>query len=183
MWKGGRTISSHGYVLIRVGINHHLASRNGYAYEHRIVAEKMLGRRLCSKEIIHHKDGNKKNNARSNLEILGSIAEHRQRHRTAARDLRNPGEPNPIIKCKCGCDQSFRKYDAANRPKKYVSGHNPIASPTMDAIYKALGCGPLDRRSISIKIEIPVLPVASALSKMKNKGLVRRAGHGIWERI
>lgn len=43
-WKGGRTITEHGYVLLRVGSQHHLADVRGYAYEHRIVAERMLNR-------------------------------------------------------------------------------------------------------------------------------------------
>lgn len=44
MWKGGRSIASNGYVLVRVGKKHHLADVRGYAYEHRIVAEQKLGR-------------------------------------------------------------------------------------------------------------------------------------------
>lgn len=31
-WKGGRTIASNGYVLIKVGKEHHLADVRGYAY-------------------------------------------------------------------------------------------------------------------------------------------------------
>lgn len=45
-WRGGRSIASNGYVLIRVGTGHHLADVRGYAYEHRVVAENSLGRRL-----------------------------------------------------------------------------------------------------------------------------------------
>lgn len=46
MWKGGRAVTSHGYVLIRVGAEHHLADVRDYAYEHRLVAAEKLGRRL-----------------------------------------------------------------------------------------------------------------------------------------
>ena len=44
MWKGGRSVASNGYVLIRVGMDHHLADVRGYAYEHRLVAEKKIRR-------------------------------------------------------------------------------------------------------------------------------------------
>lgn len=44
-WKGGRSIASNGYVLLRMP-GHHLADVRGYVYEHRLVAEQKLGRRL-----------------------------------------------------------------------------------------------------------------------------------------
>jgi len=39
-------------------------------HEHRIVAEKMLGRKLTSKDVVHHKDGDRHNNDPSNLEVM-----------------------------------------------------------------------------------------------------------------
>lgn len=42
-WKGGRSIASNGYMLVRVGLSHHLADVRGYAYEHRLVAEQKIG--------------------------------------------------------------------------------------------------------------------------------------------
>ena len=59
MWRGGRTVASNGYVLVRVGIGHHLADVRGYAYEHRLVAEAKFGRRLLRGEVVHHADGDK----------------------------------------------------------------------------------------------------------------------------
>ena len=44
-------------------------------HEHRVVAEKMLGRPLLSTEYVHHKDGNPHNNDFANLECL-STSEH-----------------------------------------------------------------------------------------------------------
>jgi hypothetical protein len=122
-WKGGRSIASNGYVLIRVGPEHHLADVRGYAYEHRLVAEEKLGRRLGPGEIVHHINHDKKDNRPGNLEIVADAAQHRVHHRTNT-SKRKPGEPNPEIGCACGCGTSFPKFDASNRPRRFVSGHN-----------------------------------------------------------
>ncbi len=78
-WKGGRSVASNGYVLVRVGIGHHLADVRGYAYEHRVEAEKKIGRRLRRGEQVHHIDGNKKNNAIANLQCM-TAEDHTRLH-------------------------------------------------------------------------------------------------------
>lgn len=123
-WKGGRLIASNGYVLVRVGPSHHLADVRGYAYEHRIVAEKKLGRRLLPSEQVHHADGNKKNNEPDNLEVFRSIAEHRAHHRLSGCSRRLPNEKNVDIMCACGCGAVFKKFDPSGRPRMFVTGHN-----------------------------------------------------------
>lgn len=54
------------------------------AYEHRIVAEKMIGRKLRKNEIVHHKNGNTKDNRPSNLEIMDN-ADHIRHHLTGPK--------------------------------------------------------------------------------------------------
>ncbi len=56
------------------------ARANGYAPEHRLKASKMIGRPLRHDEIVHHKDGNKKNNRARNLQIV-TRKEHFSIHR------------------------------------------------------------------------------------------------------
>lgn len=123
LWNGGRSVASNGYVLIRVGCDHHLADSRGYAYEHRLIAEAKIGRKLQPGEQVHHIDGNKQNNDPENLEVTSGIAEHRVHHRRR-KDLRVPGEDNPLIDCACGCGVQLPKYDTSNRPRMFVSGHN-----------------------------------------------------------
>lgn len=64
-----RLINSAGYVQLYMP-GHPLADKNGYVYEHRYVAESMLGRDLLPTEVVHHRDGNKQNNLPHNLEVM-----------------------------------------------------------------------------------------------------------------
>jgi hypothetical protein len=48
-------------------------------HQHRIVAEKKIGRKLKKGEIVHHKDGNPQNNKPNNLLVM-TQAEHAALH-------------------------------------------------------------------------------------------------------
>jgi hypothetical protein len=50
-----------------------------------MLAEVMLGRELTSGEIVHHIDGDKTNNAYSNLDVLSGDAKHRNVHNQLER--------------------------------------------------------------------------------------------------
>lgn len=124
LWKGGRSVASNGYVLIRVGKAHHLSDVRGYAYEHRLVAEQKLGRRLRPGEIPHHINGVKSDNRPENIEVIESHFAHRVLHRTSGKRRQNPHEPNPLIPCACGCGEMFPRFDRSGRPRSFINGHN-----------------------------------------------------------
>jgi hypothetical protein len=123
-FKGGRLITKEGYVIVFVGVAHHLADVRGYAYEHRIEAEKKIGRKLKPSEQVHHKDENPQNNAHDNLVVARSIKYHRYLHRKKNSKSRKPGQRNPVVKCACSCGASFKKFDSSNRLRKFIRGHN-----------------------------------------------------------
>ena len=179
-WRGGKTVSSHGYILIRVGTDHHLADVRGYAYEHRIVAEKKIGRKLKPGERIHHINKNKSDNRPKNIMVTGSNAEHFLQHRKSNSNRRLPNESNPVIECKCGCGQTLLKYDITSRPRFYVSGHNPQPAFTQQEIIQMLELGSLHRNVLIRLCKRSPGSISSTLNRLKKKGLVHQISHGVW---
>jgi predicted Rossmann fold nucleotide-binding protein DprA/Smf involved in DNA uptake len=177
-WKGGRTVASNGYVLVKDRDNP-MADVRGYVYEHRLVVSEREGRPLTTREQVHHDDLVKTNNDDDNLELCASLADHRVRHRRRT-DLRMPSEPNVRIECACGCGQQFDRYDGDGRPRRFVSGHNPQPSPTCGAILALLKHGPLSRRVLIARMALTEHAVAVALSKLKRAGRVEQAALGVW---
>lgn len=71
-WRGGKTKSSQGYVLVCVG-------GGKQALEHRVVVEEHIGRKLTTKEHVHHINGIKTDNRIENLKVL-TTSEHNRLH-------------------------------------------------------------------------------------------------------
>jgi len=78
-WKGGRKISSQGYILIHER-EHPNSFISGYMFEHRKIMEKHIGRYLSSKERVHHIDFDRQNNNIENLKLFKNKTEHQQYH-------------------------------------------------------------------------------------------------------
>lgn len=78
-WTGGIKILKGGYVGIYKP-EHPYCNSQKYVPEHRIVMENHLHRYLLPNEIVHHIDGNNKNNDISNLELMMNQSEHAKSH-------------------------------------------------------------------------------------------------------
>jgi hypothetical protein len=74
-YRGGKSHDANGYVTI-TSKGHVGTGRR----EHRVVMERYLKRSLNRDEIVHHRDGDKTNNAIENLEVMTRAAHGKHHH-------------------------------------------------------------------------------------------------------
>ena len=100
LWNIEKVVKKGDY-LYAVVKEHPRASKHGYVLFHRIIMENHLGRLLEGYEVVHHKDGNKKNNKLSNLELT-TISAHCRKHGL------NQGHMIAVLKCP-SCKKIFER--------------------------------------------------------------------------
>lgn len=109
---------------------HERAFDNGCVYEHILVAEKMLGRKLKKEECVHHKDKDRTNNLESNLMVFKTSSDHAAYHNGAKIYLEGDvwvASHDNLICPICGnkksskakmCIECLNKHKAINIPLK-----------------------------------------------------------------
>lgn len=114
-WKGGKFYTKAGYKYI-LNKSHPNATKMGYVLEHRLVAEKNLGRLLSENEIVHHKNGVKDDNRIENLEVI-TQSNHVRKHFGIGNSWAkehdscvNCGTTSEPHYCKGRCKPCYRKH-------------------------------------------------------------------------
>jgi hypothetical protein len=98
---------------------------------HRVVAAAFIGE-IPGNHQVNHKDGDKKNNAHSNLEYVtrSENMDHAYKNGLHAftdrmrKVLSARRKPRRMILCGCGCGVSIETPDRKGRDRFFVSGHN-----------------------------------------------------------
>ena len=72
-WKGGIKVNDLGYIFKKTKIGR---GSQTYEREHRFIFENLLNRKLKQNEVIHHVDGDVKNNKIGNLLFFRSNGAH-----------------------------------------------------------------------------------------------------------
>jgi HNH endonuclease len=96
-WQGGWKINAYGYRMIRVS--------GGYRREHRIIAERALGRPLARDEVVHHIDGNKLRNEGNLLICTKSFHHWLEARIRRRRTLASPPPPQPRKRRRAGTEE------------------------------------------------------------------------------
>lgn len=87
-WGGGKTVR-RGYMLV-MHKNHPRADSRGYAPEHILVMESMLGHPLPEGAVVHHCNGDKIDNRPYNLRLFKTGGEHTAYHEQLKREIGVP---------------------------------------------------------------------------------------------
>lgn len=86
-WKGGKSVSKK-YIILYVvptdpfySMAHPLPNKeHRYILEHRLIMAHYLGRCLSPDEVVHHINGDTKDNRISNLELTNRVLHHKVHH-------------------------------------------------------------------------------------------------------
>lgn len=80
---GIKHVNAQGYIIIKV-----VAGKGRWIGEHILIMEKLIGRKLRQREIVHHIDGDKKNNTPNNLYLCKNRSHHGTIHSSQNTTLR-----------------------------------------------------------------------------------------------
>lgn len=92
-WKGGRNITSKGYILTAIypdnpyySMSRETSGGTHVVMEHRLIMSQSLGRCLDKDERVHHRNGNKKDNRIENLQLMSKNSHYPTLHLKELQD-------------------------------------------------------------------------------------------------
>lgn len=117
---------------------------NGFVYEHIYLVEKEMGRVLNNNEVVHHLDGNRKNNNISNLIVL-SRSSHARLHKwieQGAPYLKeygeqgvNSGKSKVSKSCVvCGITLQYKQVNTCSIECKHTLAHSKSKIPSKERL-------------------------------------------------
>lgn len=126
-WKGGEIKKPDGRIMVHRPSHPRANGNNGYVFKSILITENVLGKFLPEKVIVHHSDGNPKNETKSNYTICENQGYHQLLHQRK-RAYEACGNPNwrKCRICKTYDDPKNLKFDK-NGQNQYHVECNKIA--------------------------------------------------------
>lgn len=118
-WRGGAIADKHGYLLVHFP-EHPQATKAGYVRQHRLIAERLLGRPLRPGEVVDHANRDTSDNRDENLRVFPSNAEHL---RATVAGRRNLGPRERAVLMRWAIQRAERRAEAIRQVSR--SGADP----------------------------------------------------------
>ncbi len=126
-WNGGKYTDKSGYVVMLVGCRKR-------RFEHTVIVEKVLGKKLPPKAETHHMDNNKSNNSNKNLVICNDAGYHMLLHSRAMAK----GATGDVNSKQCHFCKEWDSLEniILDKPHHTVGIHKKCRSKYMKRYYK-----------------------------------------------